>query len=143
MACGCTWLTFTKTISATHMLPDKLKRRRRWKQTSGVSVRPVITPRWPNVRAYRCFARFSCGFGDQLSSLLPARLAGGCTLLFGESRRRRTCYCGKEYRRSSIRKPERRKSQRLLCRRHPGRDSDALIQDRRFEGDLAHLHAAL
>jgi len=28
-------------------LPDKLKRRRRWKQTSGVSVRPVITPRWP------------------------------------------------------------------------------------------------
>src|SRR5437667_8434158 len=27
-------------------LPDKLKRRRRWKQTSGVSVRPVITPRW-------------------------------------------------------------------------------------------------
>ncbi|PYJ91951.1 MAG: hypothetical protein DME62_14560, partial [Verrucomicrobia bacterium] len=28
-------------------LPDKLKRRRRWKQTSGVSVRLVITPRWP------------------------------------------------------------------------------------------------
>src|SRR5437870_9419755 len=28
-------------------LPDKLKRRRRWKQTSGVSVHPVITPRWP------------------------------------------------------------------------------------------------
>src|SRR6266567_4130546 len=28
-------------------LPDKLKRRRRWKQTSGVSVRPVITPLWP------------------------------------------------------------------------------------------------
>src|SRR5437773_2649616 len=28
-------------------LPDKLKRRRRWKRTSGVSVRPVITPRWP------------------------------------------------------------------------------------------------
>src|SRR5438874_1904865 len=28
-------------------LPDKLKRRRRWKRTSGVSVHPVITPRWP------------------------------------------------------------------------------------------------
>jgi len=28
-------------------LPDKLKRRRRWKQTSGVSVRPVITRRSP------------------------------------------------------------------------------------------------
>src|SRR5437016_4646106 len=28
-------------------LPDKLKRRRRWKHTSGVSVRPVITLRWP------------------------------------------------------------------------------------------------
>src|SRR5881398_531823 len=27
-------------------LPDKLKRRRRWKQTSGVSVRPAITPSW-------------------------------------------------------------------------------------------------
>src|SRR5438477_12872483 len=28
-------------------VPEKLKRGRRWKQTSGVSVRPVITPRWP------------------------------------------------------------------------------------------------
>src|SRR5438552_2062202 len=28
-------------------VPDKLKRRRRWKQTSGVRVRPVIAPRWP------------------------------------------------------------------------------------------------
>jgi TolB-like protein/Tfp pilus assembly protein PilF len=28
-------------------LPEKLKRGRRWKQASGVSVRPVITPRWP------------------------------------------------------------------------------------------------
>src|SRR2546423_11018019 len=28
-------------------LPDKLKRRRRWKQASGVSIRQVITPRWP------------------------------------------------------------------------------------------------
>ncbi len=28
-------------------LPDKFKRGRRWKLTSGVSVRPVITPRWP------------------------------------------------------------------------------------------------
>jgi TolB-like protein/class 3 adenylate cyclase/Tfp pilus assembly protein PilF len=28
-------------------LPDKLKRGRRWKQMSGVSIRPVITPDWP------------------------------------------------------------------------------------------------
>jgi TolB-like protein/Flp pilus assembly protein TadD len=28
-------------------VPNKLKRGRRWKQTHGVSVRPVITPRWP------------------------------------------------------------------------------------------------
>src|SRR5438132_4416547 len=28
-------------------LPDKLKRRRRWKHASGVNIRPVITPRWP------------------------------------------------------------------------------------------------
>src|SRR5881394_3542450 len=28
-------------------LPDKLKRGRRWKRTSAVSDRPVITPRWP------------------------------------------------------------------------------------------------
>src|SRR6188472_939820 len=27
-------------------LPDKLKRGRRWNQTSGVSIRPVTTPRW-------------------------------------------------------------------------------------------------
>jgi TolB-like protein/class 3 adenylate cyclase/Tfp pilus assembly protein PilF len=30
-------------------LPDKLKRGKRWKQTSSVSVRPVITPRWPKI----------------------------------------------------------------------------------------------
>src|SRR5438046_9539842 len=28
-------------------LPDTLKRRRRWQQSSVVSVRPIITPRWP------------------------------------------------------------------------------------------------
>jgi TolB-like protein/Tfp pilus assembly protein PilF len=28
-------------------VPNKLKRGRRWKQTHGVSVRPVVTPRWP------------------------------------------------------------------------------------------------
>jgi TolB-like protein/class 3 adenylate cyclase/Flp pilus assembly protein TadD len=28
-------------------VPEKLRRRRRWKQTSGVGVRPVITRRWP------------------------------------------------------------------------------------------------
>jgi TolB-like protein/class 3 adenylate cyclase/Tfp pilus assembly protein PilF len=28
-------------------VPEKLKRRRRWKQTPSVSVRPVISPRWP------------------------------------------------------------------------------------------------
>src|SRR5467141_4640374 len=28
-------------------LPGKLKRGRRWKQTSGVSIRPIIAPRWP------------------------------------------------------------------------------------------------
>src|SRR5437870_6447022 len=28
-------------------LPDKLKPGRRWKQTAGVSIRPVITSRWP------------------------------------------------------------------------------------------------
>src|SRR5437773_1745125 len=28
-------------------LPDKLKRRGRWKHASGVSIRSVITPRWP------------------------------------------------------------------------------------------------
>src|SRR6266480_4249589 len=46
-------------------------------------------------------------------------------------------------RRLTLRKPERRKSQRLLCRRNPGRDSDALIQDRRSEGHLAYIHATL
>ena len=35
------------------------------------------------------------------------------------------------------------KAKRLLCRRHPGRNSDALIEDRRPESDLAHIDAAL
>src|SRR5207253_8841539 len=95
------------------------------------------------VRAYSCFARFSCGFGDQLFSLLPTRLIGGCTLLFGESRRRRTSYCGKEHRRLTLRKSQRRQSERLLCRGYPGRDSNALIQDSRSEGDLAYLNPAI
>jgi TolB-like protein/Tfp pilus assembly protein PilF len=30
-------------------LPEKLKRGKRWKRTSGVSVRPVIMPRWPKI----------------------------------------------------------------------------------------------
>ncbi len=38
------------------------------------------------VRPYRCFARFSSGFGDQLFRLLPTRLTGRCTLLFGSRR---------------------------------------------------------
>src|SRR5882672_9588609 len=50
---------------------------------------------------------------------------------------------GKINRRLTLRKPERRKSQRLLCQRNPGRDSDAVIQDRRSEGDLADIDAAL
>src|SRR3984893_12184445 len=28
-------------------LPEKLKRRKRWKQTSGTAVRPISAPRWP------------------------------------------------------------------------------------------------
>ena len=37
---------------------------------------------------------------------------------------------GKIDRRFAVRKPQRRKSQRLLCRWHPGRDSDAPVEDR-------------
>ena len=40
-----------------------------------------------------------------------------------------------------VRKLEQRQTKRLLCRRHPGRDSDALIEDRRSKGDFAHLDA--
>src|SRR5437762_7993243 len=50
---------------------------------------------------------------------------------------------GKKHRGASFRKLEPRSRQRLLCRRNPRRDSDALIEDRRSEGDLAHLDAAL
>ncbi len=51
--------------------------------------------------------------------------------------------CGEIDRRPALRKPEPGPRQRLLCRRHPGRDPDALIQNRGFEGDLAHIHPAL
>src|SRR4029453_3566798 len=49
----------------------------------------------------------------------------------------------KEHSRATFRKSERGKGQCLLCQRNPGRDSDALIEDCRSEGDLAHIHAAL
>jgi TolB-like protein/class 3 adenylate cyclase/Tfp pilus assembly protein PilF len=39
--------SFYKDNLGNPQVPEKLKRRRRWKQTSGVSVRPVITSRWP------------------------------------------------------------------------------------------------
>ncbi len=50
---------------------------------------------------------------------------------------------GKKHRRLALRKPERRQSERLFCRRHPGRNSEPLVKDRGSEGDLAHIDAAL
>src|SRR5262249_55627633 len=44
---------------------------------------------------------------------------------------------------TSLREPERGKSKRLLCRRHPGRDSEPLIKDLRSERDLADLDSTL
>jgi hypothetical protein len=74
-------------------LPDKLKRRRRWKQTSGVSIHPVITPRWPMLltavlllSAVALRSAFQ-SFTDEAHRRLHAPLR--------ESRRRRTSYCGK------------------------------------------------
>src|SRR5207253_9731353 len=43
----------------------------------------------------------------------------------------------------AVRKPQRGKGQRLLRRRHPGRDSDTPIKDRRSKSHLAHIHSTL
>src|SRR6202035_2959999 len=45
--------------------------------------------------------------------------------------------------RPAVPKPEQRQGERLLCRRHSGRDIDALVQDRRSQSHLAHIDAAL
>ena len=50
---------------------------------------------------------------------------------------------GKIDRGAAVRKPERGKIERVFRRRHSGRNIDALIQDRRLEGDLAHIDPAL
>src|SRR5262249_53622479 len=50
---------------------------------------------------------------------------------------------GKIHCRLTVRKPERGKGQCLLCRRHPGRDSNALVENRRPKGHLPHLDPAL
>ena len=39
----------------------------------------------------------------------------------------------------ALREPQRRPSECLLCRRHPGRDPDIVVEDRRAESDLANL----
>ena len=50
---------------------------------------------------------------------------------------------GEKHRGAAVRQFQRRSGQRVLRRRHSDEISDALIQDRRSEGHLAHFHAAL
>jgi class 3 adenylate cyclase len=83
-------------------LPDKLKRRRRWKQTSGVSVRPVITPRWPNyvltavllVSAVALAISFSVFYRRGSPAVARSSSEKAAAV--------RLANCGKEYRSSSI-----------------------------------------
>src|SRR6476469_670233 len=88
---------------------------------------------------------FSCsGFrlGDQFSGIFLSSIINDYLRFTQGNRNSDSCYgCSsrKEHRRLTVRKPERRRRERLLRRRRPGRDSDALIQDRRFEGHLAHI----
>src|SRR2546425_1956876 len=82
---------------------------------------------------------------DPPSSVTRPARGRGCCFPGGSAPRGKVklgC-AGKEHRRLTVRKPERRQSKRIFCRRHPGRDSDALIEDRRSEGDLAYLDSTL
>ena len=100
-------------------VPDKLKRRRRWKQTSGVSVSVrAMRPVGPR-RCYRSFARFSCRFGDQFF-VFYRRGSPAVARSFRGKPPPEDWLLRKRVRRSSIRKTERRKGQRLLCRGHSG-----------------------
>ena len=123
-------------------LPDKLKRGRRWKQTA-VRVRPISTPRWPK---YVLTAVFVLQLALAISfSILFRR--GSPTIARSSS--------GKSRRRWGLPIPEKSiavlpfenrsedEANAYFAQRHPGRNSDALIQNLRPEGNLAHINAAL
>ena len=75
--------------------------------------------------------------------LALAAIVAGITMFSASSSAISAGCSGKKHRCSSVRKPEPRSGQRLLCRRHPGGNSDAPSQDRGFESDFAHFNAAL
>src|SRR6266550_5169613 len=87
-----------------------------------------------------CFGCSGRRFGDQFSDIFLSSIVNDHTrLIQGNRDTDYRCSSRKEHRRLAVRKPERRQRKRLLRRRRPGRDSDALIQDRRFEGHLAQI----
>ena len=120
-------------------VPEKLRQTKEDASTGGDSATRDKTgstvtrdDRWAD---HRC----GCRCRGPLHFLTSARPEGAAV-----HRRAGTTYdSGKIDRCSSLRKPERRESKQLLCRRHSERDSDALIEDRRPEGHLADLDRAL
>src|SRR6476659_2181472 len=90
------------------------------------------------------FSRSGFRLGDQFSGIFLPSIVNNY-LRFTQGNRISDCFCSsrKEHRRLTVRKPERGRRKRLLRRRRPGRDFDALIQDRRFEGHLAQIDTAV
>ena len=78
-----------------------------------------------------------------IAVVVLAAIVAAFVFLLRRPTRSATAIVGKKHCRSPLRKLKPRSRQRLFRRRRPGRDPDAVIQNRRFEGDLAYIHAAL
>jgi hypothetical protein len=88
--------------------PDKLKRRRRWKQTSDVSVRPVITPRWPKFVLTAVFLVSAVALAISFSVFYRRGSPAVARSSLRKAAEGGISYSGKEYRGASVRKPQRR-----------------------------------
>jgi len=122
-------------------LPGKLGHGKRWKQITTATVRPISAPVWPKRTLIVALLLSALALAISFTIFLSSRVAER----YADTFRRKHCfsYSRKKHRCNAIRESERRKIQRLLCRRHSGRDSDTIIQDRRSKGDLTFINAAL
>src|SRR4030095_8406023 len=123
-------------------VPEKLRRRKRWKQAP--TVHPISAPRGPRfaligallVSTIALVVSSLIFFNRASPSMTRAPAPAATPPRAGANSR-------EEGRGASVRKPERREGERLLRRWRAGGNVDASIQDRRLEVDLAHFDAAL
>ena len=85
----------------------------------------LLLARWRRIPLAVC----QCWRASRCTSLPPTATSDS----------RRPLDPGKIDRGPALREPERRKAKRLLRRWHPGRNPDAVVEDRRAESHLAHF----